>query len=267
MSFNAKKAMILAAGFGTRLKPLTDTLPKPLAPVGGIPLIFYNLALLKKFGINDVVINIHHLGEKIIKTLGTGKELGFTFHYSKEKEILGTGGGIKEAEKFLNTDSFFILNGDILTDINLDNLATFHQQGHFETTLALKEAAKNDDFSLIEVKENQIVGFPEKPQKTSNTPFFFTGVHLMNRSVLKNIPEHQKTCIVRDTYVPRLKTGLKIGAFISEGYWNDLGTIERLNETSQLLTNKKISLSYEKEINELKTSLLNSPLSKDWIPL
>jgi NDP-sugar pyrophosphorylase family protein len=92
--------MILAAGFGTRLRPLTNTIPKPLLPVGGTPLIVWNLLLLRRHGIRDVIINLHHLGELIEKELGDGSTVGMRISYSHEPTILGTGGGLKQAESF-----------------------------------------------------------------------------------------------------------------------------------------------------------------------
>jgi len=113
------KAMVLAAGFGTRLRPLTDHIPKPLLPVGGRPMIEYTLLLLKKYGITEIIINLHHCGDQIIKTLGDGTQLGLSISYSDEQgEPLGTGGGLKKAEAFFEGAPFLVINGDIVIDIN-----------------------------------------------------------------------------------------------------------------------------------------------------
>ena len=137
--------MVLAAGFGRRLRPLTDHMPKPLLPVGGRPMIEYTLLLLKKYGLTEVIINLHHCGDQIIKTLGDGSRLGLSIAYSTEKgEALGTGGGIKKAASFFEQSTFIVVNGDILIDIDLDKLISFHHAKQGLATLVLRET---DDFS------------------------------------------------------------------------------------------------------------------------
>ena len=108
------RAMILAAGFGTRLRPLTNTVPKALVPVAGRPLIEYSLLFLKAYGIENVVINLHHLGEKIREALGDGSAYGLRITYSPEDPILESGGGIKNAQPFLDGETFLVLNCDTI---------------------------------------------------------------------------------------------------------------------------------------------------------
>src|SRR5262245_7059025 len=108
------KAMILAAGLGTRLRPLTHSTPKALLLVNGRPLIYYSLKLLEKHGIREAVINLHYLGDLIQKELGDGSKFGLRIHYSWEPQILGTGGGIKKASTFLEQESFLVVNSDVL---------------------------------------------------------------------------------------------------------------------------------------------------------
>ena len=105
------KAMILAAGLGTRLRPLTNTIPKPLLPIAGTPLIVWNLLLLKRYGFHDVVINLHHLGPMIEQAVGNGSRYGLRIIYSREPAILGTGGGLKQAELYFSGESVLVLHG------------------------------------------------------------------------------------------------------------------------------------------------------------
>ncbi|MCA9464799.1 MAG: nucleotidyltransferase family protein, partial [Nitrospira sp.] len=112
------KAMILAAGFGTRLRPLTNTIPKPLLPVGGMPLIVWNLLLLRVFGIRQVMVNLHYMGHLIREALGDGTQWDMEISYSLEPEILGTGGGLKAAARFFEGQPFLIINGDIIIDLD-----------------------------------------------------------------------------------------------------------------------------------------------------
>jgi len=132
------KAMVLAAGLGTRLRPLTDRTPKPLLPVAGRPILLWNLLLLKRHGITDIIINLHHLGEQIVQVLGDGSRFGMRVAYSHEPTLLGTGGGIKQAAPFLKDGSFLVLNGDTLSACDLTGLIAAHRAGSALFTLALR---------------------------------------------------------------------------------------------------------------------------------
>ena len=245
------KAMILAAGLGTRLRPLTHHTPKPLIPVNDIPLIFYNLALLKKQGITHVVINLHHLGAQIRKVLGDGRRFGFHFDYSNEKKILGTGGGIKKAEKFLKNAPFLVLNGDIIADVNLKKLIATHRKEKNIATLVLRPA-KKEKFGKIRIRGKKIVSMLGLPRGKTGTPAFFAGIHVIENRFLKTQKKGGKSCIIRQGYIPLLQKGEKIGAWMQQqGFWNDLGTPARVRETDKLLRKRKIRLSYQKELDFL----------------
>ena len=147
------KAMILAAGFGTRLRPLTDVTPKPLLPVAGTPMIVWNLLLLKRHGILDVVINLHHLGAMIEQALGGGARFGMRITYSHEPVILGTGGGIKQAESSFGGEPVLVLNGDTLFELNLTSLLAFHQERDAAATLVLRHDPEAARWGLVEVTD------------------------------------------------------------------------------------------------------------------
>src|ERR1041385_376305 len=138
-SRGSMKAMILAAGLGTRLRPLTNTIPKPLLPIAGTPLIVWNLLLLKRYGFHDVVINLHHLGPMIEHAVGNGSRYGLRIIYSREPVILGTGGGLKQAELYFSGESVLVLNGDTLVELDLGALYECHQQSEAMATLVLRE--------------------------------------------------------------------------------------------------------------------------------
>ena len=121
------KAMVLAAGQGTRLRPITDRMPKALVPVAGRPMIEYALLLLRHYGIRDIVINLHHFGQQIENYLGDGAKLGVNIKYSQEPELLDTGGGLLKAKAFLQDDTFIVINTDALIDVNLAELIDFHR--------------------------------------------------------------------------------------------------------------------------------------------
>ncbi|MBI2341046.1 MAG: NDP-sugar synthase [Deltaproteobacteria bacterium] len=251
------KAMLLAAGLGTRLRPLTHRIPKPLIPVDGIPLIFYNLALLKKHGITDVVINLHYLGRKIKKLLGDGKKFGFQFRYSMEKKILGTGGGIKKAEKFLKDGPFLVLNGDIITDLPLDRLMESHRRRKPYATLVVAKSGRARSFGILYTnKSKNIVSILQRPmddKKYDET--FFTGVHVLDRRFFEHQKQGVKSCIIRDNYIPRLQGGEYLAAFFQKEYWNDVGTLKRLNETNARFRRRKVRLSYNKYLEKFRKIL------------
>lgn len=249
--------MLLAAGFGTRLRPLTNQIPKPLIPVDGVPLIFYNLALLKKHGIRDVVINLHHLGHKIKKALGSGRRFGLKFKYSFEDEIRGTGGGIKKAAKFFNGETFLVLNADIIVDLDIQRLTAFHKKKKVPATIVVKKKSRSDKFGTVFVKRSgEVASFfvaPHSPNRIFSA--FFTGIHVINPPFLNHLIPGRKSCIVRDGYEPFVSSQGRLGAYEHRGFWSDLGTIERLKQTEAGMTSGRLRLSYRRELAEFKKLL------------
>ncbi|MFQ5454765.1 MAG: NDP-sugar synthase [Nitrospirota bacterium] len=229
------KAMILAAGFGTRLRPYTLQMPKPLLPMGGRPLIYYSLSLLKKHRITDVVINLHYQGEKIISELGDGSEWGMKISYSSEREILGTGGGIKKAEKILSDNTFIVINGDIIVDIDLDKLIEFHYQNKAIATMVLRENREKEEYGVIEIdSQNRIRQFLRrlKWEGEKLKELMFTGVHILEPEIFNYIPEDVFYNIT-DTYIEMIERGKAIFGYVIDGYWSDPGTIERFEMTRE----------------------------------
>ncbi|OGQ08772.1 MAG: hypothetical protein A3G32_06330 [Deltaproteobacteria bacterium RIFCSPLOWO2_12_FULL_40_28] len=245
--------MILAAGFGKRLHPLTQQIPKPLIPVLGLPILGYTLALLKHHKFNHVVINVHHLGNQIMEAIGDGTRFGIEVTYSVEEKILGTAGGLKKALHLLE-DPFLVINGDIITDIDLPELLENHHHLKSQATLAVKPHHQGDEsFGQLEIDaQNHILSFLNPASKETRKAFF-TGVHVVNQSILTSTPKDAELCIVRDTYIPLTNQKAKLMAFWQEGFWSDLGTPDRLHETERQLEKNPKALSYQKEIDFIKT--------------
>jgi NDP-sugar pyrophosphorylase family protein len=223
------KAMILAAGLGTRLRPLTNTMPKPLLPVGGMPLIVWNLLLLKRHGFHDVVINLHYLGPMIEQALGNGSQFGLRIIYSHEPMILGTGGGIKQAEPYFSGEPVLVLNGDTLVELDLTALWAFHHSNHAAATLVLREDADAAGWGLVEVAaENRIVRITGKGLSNSLpiVPRMFAGIHILNPRLLREVPKGVASSIV-DPYVMAIERGDAVLGYDLNGYWSDVGTPER----------------------------------------
>ncbi|NIP99170.1 MAG: NTP transferase domain-containing protein, partial [Nitrospinaceae bacterium] len=145
------KAMILAAGFGTRLRPLTTVCPKPMFPVLNRPLLEHTLHRLSAQNIREIVINLHHLPEQILDHFGDGSRFGVRLKFSCEDQILGTAGGIKAARKYLNGEPFFVINSDVVAEIDLPRVMEFHRRRRSRLTLVVREDASPEKFDPIEM--------------------------------------------------------------------------------------------------------------------
>lgn len=240
------KAMILAAGMGTRLRPITNNTPKPIIPVGDRPLIEYLLLLLKKYGIKDIIINLHHLGEKIEKTLGNGSRWGIRISYSREAIILGTGGGIKKAQAFLSDSAFLVINGDILVDFNINNLLEFHQGHGGIATMVLRENDNPDLYGSVKTdtdgRVRQILDKPECPGIDLKN-YMFAGIHVIEPEIFQYIPDGQFYSII-DTYIEMIMKNKGIRGYLMKGPWSDLGTIEGYRKINEDKRKGLIRLSY-----------------------
>jgi mannose-1-phosphate guanylyltransferase len=237
------KAMVLAAGQGTRLRPLTDGMPKALVPVAGRPMIEYALLLLRHYGVRDIVINLHHLGEQIEARLGDGRSLGLTIRYSKEPELLDTGGGLLKAEEFLNDGSFIVINTDALIDVNLAALIGFHESSGAAATLVLRADPRADEFGSMDIDNSgRIIRFldskaPVEPADEVRK-LMFTGVQILEPRIFEHMRVHgvrRKFSTTRDTYPRMLGAGERLYGFVFEGFWQDLGTPARIREAEREL--------------------------------
>ncbi|MDH5640058.1 MAG: NDP-sugar synthase [Nitrospira sp.] len=227
--------MILAAGLGTRLRPLTNTIPKPLLPMGGIPLIVWNLLLLKRHGFQEVVINLHYLGSMIEQALGDGAQFGLRIRYSHEPVILGTGGGIKQAEPYFSGEPVLVLNGDTLVELDLEAFMAFHRSKKAAATLVVREDADAATWGLVEVGEgHRIVRITGKGLTDSvpTVPRMFAGIHIVEPQLLRDVPKGVMSSII-DPYVAAITRGEAVLGYDLKGYWSDIGTVERYEQAEQ----------------------------------
>ena len=242
------KAMLLAAGLGSRLRPLTDQTPKPLLPVGGRPLIAYTLLLLKKYGIHEVIINVHHLGEQIIQAVGNGDRMGMRITYSEEASLLGTAGAIKKVQAQLEDAPFLIINGDILIDLDLDAVAAFHRQCGGMATLVLRASEDAEQFGVLEIDRacriRNILG--KTPwNKADARAMMFTGVHLASPRILDFLPREGS---ITDVYVEMLQREEALYGYLAEGYFCDLGTPERYYRANRDMTQGRVCLKHLRNV-------------------
>ncbi|HXV82503.1 MAG TPA: nucleotidyltransferase family protein [Candidatus Binatia bacterium] len=246
------KAMVLAAGQGTRLQPLTERRPKALVPVAGRPMIEYSLLLLKRYGIRDIIINLHHLGDQIENYLGDGKHWGLQITYSKEPELLDTGGGLLKAKPFLEGGPFIVINTDVLIDLSLTELIAFHEEKRAAATLVLRPDPLADQYGSIEIDgEGRIRRFLQAQVATESsvptTKLMFTGVQILEPRVFDHMAPAsalRKFSTTKDTY-PRMLLGQeRLFGFRFEGFWQDVGTASRIKEAEDSLAAGKATLHY-----------------------
>jgi NDP-sugar pyrophosphorylase family protein len=236
------KAMVFAAGQGQRLRPLTEITPKALVPVAGRPMIEYPLALLKRYGIREVIINLHHLGEQIEAYLGNGSRLGLTIRYSEEPELLDTGGGLLRARPFLHDEAFIVVNTDVLIDVALDQLIAFHRSRGAAATLVLRPDDHADRYGSIEIDANGkirrfLTATAPAPGSSTGEKLMFTGVQILEPRVFDFMDETpRKFGTTKETYPRMLHAGEPMYGFRFDGYWQDLGTEDRIREAETVLT-------------------------------
>jgi len=223
------RAMVLCAGFGTRLRPLTDTCPKPMVPLCGLPLLRYNFALLQGAGVEELVINTHHLGPAMERGAEEqAKSLGFQLSVSREeRHILGTGGGLKKAQALLSGGTFFVLNGDMLFDVDLAAALAAHRAAGAVATMILAPYPPGATYGAVEVdaqdRVRRIVGRGATPAPGEKwVKRHFTGVHILEPEVLQRLPEGESD-INRVAYVRLIHDGAKVLGYVQNGAWADLG--------------------------------------------
>ena len=241
------KAMILAAGFGTRLFPLTIDRTKPAIPFLGKPLVGYVAEYIAGYGFKDVVVNLHHQPESVKKALGDGSDFGVNIHYSlEEPEILGTSGALDNAKDFLGEDTFLVVNGKIITDIDISKALETHKKSGALATMILKENPARERFSEVIIEDNLIKKFgnfpnPEiqNPKSKIQNPLMFTGIQILEPRIFDYIPSGVYSDILPAFYLPAIEKGEKIVAHIATGKWFELSTIPRYLQISLAMLNGK----------------------------
>jgi mannose-1-phosphate guanylyltransferase len=222
--------MLLAAGRSTRLGPLGQALPKPLAPICGYPAIRFGLAASARAGFREVVVNLHHLGDRLRDTLGDG-EGGLRVRYSVEIELLGTGGGIAHARGLLGSGRVLVINGKVVADVDLRDFLGGHVESGAEGSLLLRDDPDPRKWGAIGVDATgRVVSIlnarspilPEGPV----TERMFTGIHVMEPALLDRL--RPVPCdVIRDAYIPALEAGARIAAQRLGGYFAEHSTPER----------------------------------------
>ena len=244
------KAMILAAGLGTRLRPLTNDRPKALVEVAGRTLLEITLTRLGSFGVSEVIINVHHHAEMIAAYLKAHDNFGMTIALSREQELLDTGGGLKKAASFFLQDEsqhgpFIVHNVDVISNIDLSRMARLHVDQGALATLAVQH--RETSRLLLFDEEGQLCG-----RRTSNgdnlarpahsvEPLAFSGIHIISPRIFNGLKKRGAFSII-DAYLHLAALGEKIVAYNADGcYWRDLGRPESITEAANDLATGKFS--------------------------
>ena len=228
------KAVILAGGAGTRLRPLTSQLPKPMVSLFGRPVLEHILLLLRRHGITEAAITLHYLPEAVTGYFGDGGEWGMDLRYYYEKEPLGTAGGVRACRDFLGDEDFLVISGDCVCDFDLTACARLHRERGAEATLLLHRVAEPLEYGLVRTDERgRVTAFVEKPGWGQVfTDQANTGIYLLSPAVLELVPEDRPFDFSRDLFPRLLREDRPLYGHVPEGYWRDMGACDAYLQTA-----------------------------------
>lgn len=231
------KAFIFTAGYGERLKPVTDIIPKPLVPVLNRPAIEWPLAMLKRAGVNEVICNLHHLGNVIEEYFAHHASYEFNVKFSGETTILGTGGGLKKCERFLSDDDFLVLNGDVIMDLDIAALLDFHAQKKSRATVVLYPHSQSALIGPVGVRGERVADFKNFLGTGLDSGFVYTGAAVLSPEIFNYlVPEFSS--IVYTAYIEFIMQDA-LNYFVHRGYWYDIGTARALFDANMELLRQK----------------------------
>jgi mannose-1-phosphate guanylyltransferase len=226
------KAMLLAAGLGTRLRPLTYELPKPMVPILGRPVMEHILRLLARHGFDDVIANLHYFPDLIRGRFGDGSGYGLRLAYSFEPELMGTAGGVRNARAHFGDETFLVISGDALTDIDLTALLKTHREKGGIATLALKRVDDPREFGVVIVADDgRIQGFQEKPDPAEAlSDLGNCGIYVFEPEIFDYFPEADFVDWAMDVYPKLLEQDVSFYGHEFPEYWNDVGSLEEYRQ-------------------------------------
>jgi mannose-1-phosphate guanylyltransferase len=239
------RAMVLAAGLGTRLRPITYAIPKPLVPVLNRPVMEHSVRLLARHGFDEAIANLHWFPETIEDYFGDGSAFGIELSYSREQQLLGTAGGVRNVAEFLG-DSFLVVAGDALTDLDFAAMREFHESHDGLVTLATKRVANTDEYGVVIAGEDgRIQGFQEKPDPAEAlSDLANTCIYMFRREVFDFFPEPGTSKAAgpddpagfadwaMDVFPALLENDVPFYSHEIQAYWNDVGNIDELRQAN-----------------------------------
>ncbi|MDD5747677.1 MAG: NDP-sugar synthase [Actinomycetota bacterium] len=220
------KAVMLVGGFGTRLRPLTITTPKPLLPLVNIPFLEIELLHLREYGVEEVILSTGYLPELFDNYFGTGEKLGMKLVHVTEKEPLGTCGAVKNVEQYVGDEAFIVCNGDILTDLDINALFEYHREKEAKVTITLTPVDDPTAYGLVPLEgDGRIKEFLEKPSWDEVvTNLINAGTYVLEPGVLEEVPPGKNYSFERELFPSLLDRGVPMYGYPSDCYWLDLGT-------------------------------------------
>jgi NDP-sugar pyrophosphorylase family protein len=240
------RAIILSAGYGTRLWPLTEDRTKPAIPILGKPLVGYVAEYLTSYGFDEIVVNLHHRPESVRNALGDGRRFGVKLHYVEEPQILGTSGALDNTREFFDRETFLVVNGKIITDIDLKAALDTHRKTNALATLVLLPNTRRERFTEVETHDGYITRFGGMPDPNADgpAPLMFTGIHITEPRIFDYIPHGVFSDSVTHVYPQAMANGERIAAHVAQGKWRELSTLKRYLDISvEMLTEKGQSYS------------------------
>lgn len=228
--------MILSAGYGTRLWPLTEDRTKPAIPILGKPLVGYVAEYLATYGYREILVNLHHRPESVRKALGDGARFGVKLDYIEEPVILGTSGALDNARDHLEGQTFVVINGKIISDIDLNAAMQTHRDTGAIATLVLLPNKKRERFSVVETSGGLVQGFGGMPKAATSVedeaPLMFTGIQILEPRIFDYIPRGVFSHSTTDVYPQAIAKDERIAAHIGSGHWYELSTLQRYLDIS-----------------------------------
>ena len=248
---NSLKAIIMAGGEGSRLRPLTCDCPKPMLRLMGRPLMEYALRLLQKYGILEIGATLGYLPDAIMDYFGDGEDFGAQLRYYIEKTPLGTAGSVKQAEDFLD-ERFIVLSGDGITDIDLAEALHFHEENGALATLVLQKSSHPQEYGMVVTDgRGRIRSFHEKPGRSDvYSEFINTGIYILEPEVLKHIPSGTSYDFGHDLFPSLVETGASVYGYTAPGYWCDVGDVGAYLQVHMDALDGKIGLNGLKPCTE-----------------
>ncbi|MBX9721511.1 MAG: NDP-sugar synthase [Candidatus Obscuribacterales bacterium] len=234
MEKNGVKAVVLAAGAGSRLAPLTGKIPKPLAPIANLPTMEHVLRLLKKHNISEVSANLHHFPESIPNYFDKVRDLDMPINYVVEESLSGDAGGVRACKCFLSQDTFVVVMGDVITDIDISYLVAEHKRKGAIASIGLKQVEDVTQFGVVALDDNGfITAFQEKPKAAEAiSNLASTGIYVLEPEVFNYFPETGEFSFGKQLFKKLLEIGAPLLGVEVDGYWSDIGTIPSYLKTS-----------------------------------
>jgi mannose-1-phosphate guanylyltransferase / phosphomannomutase len=238
------KAVVMAGGEGTRLRPLTSNQPKPMVPIVGKPCMEHIVELLGEHGFDDVVVTLAFMPQAIRGYFGNGESLGITLAYSVEESPAGTAGSVKLAEEALD-EAFLVISGDALCDIDLTSLVAFHREKGAQVTIALKSVPNPLEFGIVVTDEDgRIERFLEKPSWGQVfTDTINTGIYVLEPEVLRHVPDDRPHDFSKELFPLLLEMGKPLYGYVADGYWQDIGNLEQYRQANFDALDERVRLN------------------------